>query len=205
MRHFDETVRKQLEDQVTDAESRCLLEIVVRVTPRSDRYRDAAFAWAILAGLVALGLTLFAPIDVPPLAVLPNVLVAGLVFGWLGLGAPGTKLLTSARRRGLRSLDAARACFVAESVSATRERTGVLVYASALEDLILVLPDHGAEGAAPRAEWEAVQRLGQAGRGPLPDRLVEVLTALGELGARHLPATDDDDNPDELPNAPIIG
>lgn len=204
MRHFDEEVSQRLEDGITELEKRCLLEVVVRVTPRSDPYRDTALLWGLLGGLAALVVTLFAPQEVHTATVVPNAVVIGLIVGWLGRGRPGTRLLSTARRRHDRCLQMARACFVAESISGTKGRTGVLVYASALEDLVLVLPDLGAEGAAPEVEWEELRRLA-AEPGRLPDRILRVLPALGELGARHLPAGEDDDNPDELSNKPIIG
>lgn len=204
MRHFDEEVSQRLEDGITELEKRCLLEVVVRVTPRSDTYRDTALLWGLLGGLATLVVALFAPLDVHPATVVPNVIVVGLIIGWLGRGRPGTRLLTSARRRQDRCLQMARACFVAESISGTRDRTGVLVYASALEDVVIVLPDLGAEGLAPEVEWTEINRLA-AEPGHLPDRIMKVLPALGELGAKHCPAGEDDDNPDELSNKPIIG
>ena len=204
MRHFDEDVSQRLEDGITELEKRCLLEVVVRVTPRSNTYRDTALLWGVIGGLATLVVALFAPLDVHPGTVIPNVVVIGLIVGWLGRGRHATRLLTTAGRREAHCLQMARACFVAESISGTKGRTGVLVYASALEEHIVVLPDHGAEGAAPAVEWEKLRRLA-AEPGHLPDRIPRVLTALGELGARCLPVGEHDDNPDELSNKPIIG
>ena len=204
MRHFDEQVSQRLEDAITELEKRCHLEVVVRVTPRSDTYRDTALLWGLLGGLITLVIALFAPLDVHPITVAPNVVVVGLIVGWLGSSALGTRLLTTAGRRADRCLQSARACFVAEAISGTRERTGVLVYASALEELVLVLPDLGAEGMAPAAEWTDIDRLADE-PGHLPDRIMKVLPALGELGARHCPVGEGEDNPDELSNKPIIG
>ena len=204
MRNFDEDVSQRLEDGITELEKRCLLEVVVRVTPRSDTYRDTALLWGVIGGLATLVVALFAPLDVHPATVVPNVVVIGLIAWWLGRGRHATRLLTTAARREERCLQMARACFVAESISGTKGRTGVLVYASELEDVVLVLPDHGAEGAAPAVQWERLRRLA-AEPGELPDRILKVLPALGELGAQCLPAGDDDDNPDELSNKPIIG
>jgi len=204
VRHFDEQVSQRLEDAITELEKRCLLEVVVRVTPRSDTYRDSAMLWGVLGGLATLLALLFVDLEFPTATIVPNVVVVGLIAGWLGRGAIGTRLLTTAGRRQDRCLQAARACFVAESISGTRDRTGVLVYASALEDVVLVLPDLGAEGAAPAVEWTEIDRIA-AEAGHLPDRIMKVLPALGELGARHCPAGEDDDNPDELSNKPIIG
>lgn len=204
MRNFDEPACKRLEDAVTALEARCLLEIVLRITPRSDSYRDAALLWAWIGGLLTLVVALFAPHDVHPATVVPNVVVVALLAGWLGHGRIGARLLTTRRRRAEATLRGARACFMAQSVSGTRGRTGVLVYASELEDIVVVLPDGGAEGAAPEAEWAAVIESGAPGR-PLAARLEAVLSALAALGERHLPAAPGADNPDELPNQPIIG
>ena len=94
--------------------------------------------------------------------------------------------------------------FVEERVSATRERTGVLLYVSLLEREVAILPDLGLDGRVPRAEWnEVLHRL--AGAGSLKDleeRFFEGLEQLEQRLPLHAPAVGE--NPDEIPNAPRI-
>lgn len=194
----------RIEGAVAAAEERSTLEIVVRVVPRSAPYRDIHWALATIAGFAVLAFLLFAPREVDPNWVLPEVAVTGLVAAALPRWFPLARWLTRRKRRAANVLLAARACFMEQAISGTRDRTGVLVFASALERLVLVLPDFGAEAAAPQAAWDAVSKLGRSGQGDLAERVLQVLAGLEALGAKYCEA-DPDDNPDELPNRPLIG
>ncbi|RME25398.1 MAG: hypothetical protein D6798_09055, partial [Deltaproteobacteria bacterium] len=94
--------------------------------------------------------------------------------------------------------------FHQELVHATRNRTGLLIYVSALEKQVLVLPDVGLDARVPRAEWNGLA-WGPASDPHHPhdlDHFLAGLRAVGEILARHVPALDD--NPDEIANAPRI-
>ena len=97
-----------------------------------------------------------------------------------------------------------RACFIEQAVDGTRERTGVLIYVSLLEDLVAVLPDRGAAGAAPRAEWDLLAQLGRDHSVDIVERLDAIVAGASKLGDAHLP-TDPEADVDELPNRPVVG
>jgi putative membrane protein len=204
VRRFDEAMTSRIEAAVAAAEERSTLEIVVRVVPRSAPYRDVHWALAAVAGFGVLAFLLFAPRDVDPNWVLPEVAVTGLLAAALPRWFPLERWLTRPKRRAASVLQAARACFMEQAISGTRDRTGVLVFASDLERLVLVLPDFGAQAAAPQAAWDAVSKLGRGGAGGLPQRVLQVLAGVEALGAAYCEA-DPGDNPDELPNRPLIG
>ncbi len=202
MKTFDRAMAQRLEQAVADLERGCELEVVVRVVPASGNYRDIALAAALVGAFAMLGLVLFGPSVVDPLWVLPNAVLAALLSGWVGRSRWGSRSLTSSSRRRRQAEHDARSCFVDQAISGTRARTGVLVYASVLEGLVLVVPDLGASGAAPQAEWEAVRKRG-VGVGALAERILAVLEGLAELGRARLPCSDD--NPNELSDEPVIG
>ena len=102
-------------------------------------------------------------------------------------------------------LRAAHAAFHEEAVHGTRGRTGVLVYVSALEDAVVVLPDGGVEAHVPGAELAAI-RWGEGADRAAPGSLEAFLAGLEALGAvlaAHVPPLEGD-NPDEIPNAPRV-
>jgi len=205
VREFDDALVSGLEKRVAAVEDDNTLEVVIRVVPMSGHYRDTYFLWGIVAALLVFLVAVFAPIVVDPRFLPIELLALGGLGGLLSRRWwASTRLVTRAERRLDQVWEGARACFVEQSVDGTRARTGVLVYVSLLEDLVVVLPDGGAAGAAPRAEWDALSKLGKTRGTPITERLDAVLDGIESLGDKHLPS-DGSDNPDELPNRPVIG
>lgn len=203
MKRFDRAMADRIRAAVTAAEAGSAIEIVVRVAPASGGYRDVPWLVGVSAGTIMLAVALFAPIDVTPPFVIPEVALAGALGAWLARRVRLARWLTSPRRRAAQALEGARASFHTEAVGDTRAHTGVLVYASVLEDCIVVLPDRALEGRAPGATWGAVAKVGRAADAALPERLLAVLAALGQLGREHVPCTEEDIN--ELSDEPRIG
>lgn len=196
---------EKVEASVAAVEQRSDAEVVVVVAPRSGSYADVNLRWAILFGLTALTVILHSHWSFHEDLVLLDVVLFGILGGLLSHRLdPLRRLLTTARRRHAQVQAAARQAFVEESVSATRERNGVLLYVSLLEREVEILPDHGLDGRVPRAEWnEVLHDLRQAASLPdLEQRFLRALERLKERLALHAPATGN--NPDEIPNAPRI-
>jgi putative membrane protein len=93
--------------------------------------------------------------------------------------------------------------FVEEGVSATRERNGVLLYVSAMEDACEILPDLGIDGRVPRAEWHRLRRLfTTAPRAKRGQALLDVIRGSGDvLAPAFVPGAD---NPNEIPDRPRL-
>lgn len=88
----------------------------------------------------------------------------------------------------------------------TEHNNGVLIYLLLAERAIELVADRAIYRAVPPAQWQAmVQRLGAALR---EGRLEEgVLQAIQEVGAElltYFPASDGTQNPNELPNQPLL-
>jgi putative membrane protein len=174
------------------------------VAPQSGSYRDVSLLTGIVVGLTVLLTAIYGPFVVSDQWLIVDVLVLGGLAVWTtGRLNPVVRWLTTHVRRQQQVELGAQQNFVTHCVSATKERTGVLVYTSVLEEAIWVLPDFGAEGAAPESEWAALRRLGAEHPGDLPARLLAVLEQLKPLSERYIPRDVDDVN--ELPDAPSIG
>ena len=196
---------ERLTTAVERAEARTSAEIVIVFRDRSGTYRDAAYlvgAGAALLGLVAI---IFNPLTVHDERLLPLELAALFAGGTLvaTLWPWLTRPLTTAARRAGQVRTAAAARFVEEGVHRTRARTGLLIYLSALERRIELLPDAGITAAVPPDAWQAITQ-DFAVVAVAPDTvaaLVDCVDRLADRLAKALPA-DAADNPDEISNRP---
>jgi putative membrane protein len=200
-----EAFLQRVEESVAAVERASQAELVVVVAPRSGSYADVDLRWALLAGLGALAVVLHSPWTFNPDMVLLDVVFFGFL-AWLSSRRldPLRRLLTSPSRRHEQVQHGAMQAFVEERVSATRERTGLLLYVSLLEREVAILPDLGLDGRVPRAEWnEVLHRLAGAGSPKeLERRFFEGLEQLEQRLPLHAPTVGE--NPDEIPNAPRI-
>lgn len=202
---ISEELLERLEARVAEVERGTCAELVVVLARRSGEYRDLALFPGAAAAALALLLVMYLPVDVPEPLVLPLVFLAGLVGILAGRrwSRQVGRLATGARRTE-RARARAKEAFVDEAVSATRDRTGLLLFVSLLEGHVEVIPDHGLDARIPRGEWnrltaDAVARHGVQRWEAVLD---ELLDGAGSLLAREFPATGD--NPDEIPNRPRV-
>jgi putative membrane protein len=205
MRRDDSQALASLEALVAELEARTRAELVLVLASRAEPYADAPWKAGCALALVTLGLLIFLPVDFrAEMLLLDAVLAFGLGF-LLCRASPACARLLSAparRREAVRRL--AREQWTARAVGLTRERTGVLVLASWLEDRVELQWDVGVDQAVPLEAWGEV-RGSLAARGVLrdfPEGLRVGLAPLGRVLAEHLPPGDD--NPDELPNRPVV-
>ena len=198
-----ESFLPRVEKAVAAVERGSRAEVVVVVAPRSGRYGDVDLWWALLFGLAALATILYGPWTFHPDLVLLDVAFFALLGGLLSRRLdPLRRLLTSRARRQAQVREAATVAFMEERVSATRDRSGVLLYLSLLEREAAILPDLGLDGMVPRAEWNALAHDLDGARSlkDLEERFFRGLERLEERLPQHAPALPDDR--DELPNAP---
>ncbi len=145
MTGFEQRYFENVTAAVEQVETRTSAELVVAVYPQSGRYRDVDY---LVGAIFAFGWLLFAvfnPWFVHPGYVIPFEAAALFGFGvFTGTHLPALRLyLTTKRRRDTQVRDAAASRFVADGVSNTRERTGLLIYLSRLERRLEVIPDIG--------------------------------------------------------------
>ncbi len=205
MLHTNARFSDAVESAVTDVESRTDAEVIVVAAPRSGRYLDVAVLFGCGVAWLLLLAVLFSPWAFRPAFIPLELPVVGAAAAWLANRSPALlRLLTRRARRQRQVREAADAAFHQELVHGTRNRTGLLIYVSALEDRVLVLTDVGLDARVPRAEWNSLAW----GPGSNPhrphdlDHFLAGLKSAGDILARHVPALDD--NPDEIANAPRI-
>lgn len=96
--------------------------------------------------------------------------------------------------------------FAALGVWDTEHNNGVLIYLLLAERAIELVADRAIYRAVPPQRWQAmVQRLGAALRdGRLEDGLLQAIQEVGAELATHFPAPDGTQNPNELPDQPLL-
>ena len=197
MLHTDARFSETVATVVGEVESRTDAEIVVVAAERSGNYRDLARTGAFVCALLTLFGVMTVPFEVPAAMVFVDLLVSYVLFAWLLAGRLPTRWLSSKRRRQDQVGAAAAMEFHLEAVHATPRRTGLLVYVSALEGEVRLLPDVGLEEKIPEGLWHRT-RFGED-----LDSFVAGLREIGELLATHVPDVEGAEVVD-LPNAPRV-
>jgi putative membrane protein len=163
MRHsLSNEERRQLDQQIADAEKRTGAQIVLAVIERSDAYAEIpwkAFALgASLAGLLVLIMTLMWPLASAGRAVLLTIvmiLAAGAGFALLSVFVTDfARLFLHRHRAEVETRQYAESLFLFKQMFATRERKAVLLLISLFERQVVLLPD---SGLVPELNQEAIE------------------------------------------------
>jgi putative membrane protein len=192
----DDETKIRVRRAVEAVEARSAAEIVVAVRPSAGSYLAAdLIAGSVLAYAVLL-FTLYAP---PVFALhwialmMPAAFVTGILLARV---VPSLRLALagSAVERSLR--ETARVLFVDLGVSATRDRTGILVLVAQLERRCVVLADYGVRNAVPEDVWKSVvDRIERSLENEIAaDGFVGAIEAAAEVLGKHLPRRDGDVN-----------
>ena len=200
MLHTDKRFAKAVEAAVETLEKRTDAEVVVVAAERSGHYKDVARIWASVAAFAALVTLLFIPWTVHPVMVVVEVGITWALAAWVLNGRSFLRLLVSKRRKGEQVDAAAAAEFHREVVHGTPNRTGLLIYVSALEGKVEILPDVGIQARIPGGKWASAR---EAFCHEDLDHFLTGLLAVGDLLEAHVPHVEGSDDTD-LPNAPRI-
>lgn len=197
---FSKDEAERIAAAITEVERGTAAEIVVAEEVRSDDYADVRLGWAFGLGLAGAGVV--------------HLGWPWLEAGWLlaaQLGVLFTVGVLSSlpvvlrgllpRGRAKEAVDrAARLAFMEHAVFRTRDRTGVLIFLSALEHRVVILGDEGIHARVQSSGWDALVaelvaaiRAGRAG-----DGVCQVVALLGGKLSEAAPIRPDDEN--ELPN-----
>ena len=190
------------ESLVTELESQSSVEIVVAVARSSGNYRDAQLWLALIITWVTLAVVILVPQDIPDLFLPPITAVAFLLGYWLAHRPPFKYLLVGGQRRRRQVSDAAALTFHKEHVSATAERTGILIYLSEEERDLEFLTDYAVDRVLPQATWNNLRQAILADPGQWTEKLITEMRKIQPLLNDKLPRRSDDK--DELPNRPRL-
>lgn len=218
--------RQAIETAVAAAELRTSGEIYCVTAQDSADYVETPLAWAAAAALLGPAVLLLAGVHVsaPDLtsgwtaaqvgraaetaahgALLGAILLQAALFVGVGLFTawrPVRLWVTPAAVKRERVRRRARELFIAKNVTATRARTGVLIYVSHAERMAELVADEGISSRVDPAAWTppmdaliAGLKHGDAGKG-----FRDAVALCADILAVHAPA-DADDNPNELPDS----
>lgn len=190
--------RARVKRVIAELEAQRSAEVVVAVRPSSGDYRHIDYLVGFAAAFASLLVFIFHPramrSDVFPIE---QALVFVLGAAVSRLLPPLRRVLSSRKRLDENVERAARAAFVELGVSRTRERTGILVYASLLERDVRVVADIGVpDDVAEKLSKALVPAVRDADL----SRFVSGLGSTGKALARALPrrANDENELPDEV-------
>lgn len=194
-----------VETSIAEAEKRTCAEIIVVINRQSGSYLDrellVAASWAFAALLVMV----YSPWSFEPTWLPLELLVFGAAAFLATRMVPPLRRLVLGRARQERQVMLhARNAFHALHVTGTRDRTGLFLYVSCLEDRLVLLPDFGIEAKVEPAIWQRIlDRADSLATHANPTHvLCEVIEQCAQVLAERLPPKES--NPDELPNRPRL-
>lgn len=191
---LDDAARAGFTRAIADIEAASSVEVVVAFRRRSSTYHHANIIVAAAAAFVSLAIMLFVDHAFSLAAILIDPFVmavlAGVAVEWL----PGIKrVLTRYATRHSKVERSARATFIERNVHATRDRTGLLVYISWLEQDIVLVADVGL--ALPAGAEGKLAEAMRGGGAAVAKALGSLAASLGDAAPRR------SDDINELPDA----
>jgi len=200
-RHWlSDEAKASVERAIQELEMQSAAELVVTVRRISGHYRDADLVFAALTAFVAILFYVYFPITFPDDPVPPAILLLFLASAFFCSQIAWLRRLFVSKARLRRETErAARAEFFAQGISATRGRSGLLVYVSLFEREVEVVCDIAVSQALLGASGEqAISRLYRSVKEGGVTALTSALAALGGVLSQSLPRLSDDTN--ELPD-----
>ncbi|WP_374574290.1 TPM domain-containing protein [Phenylobacterium sp.] len=221
--------RRAIEAAVREAETRTSGEIYCVVAAESSDYREIPLAWGAAVALLGPAILLLAGVEVsvPDAleggwsaaqvgdmaataargALVGAVILQGLLFiavGFLTAWAPVKRLVTPRPLKRARVRQRARELFLTRNLSATRARTGVLIYVSMDERMAELVADEGVADRVEAKAWDGPMAALVAGikRARPGEGFTEAIRLCADILAEHVPA-DAADNPNELPDSVV--
>ena len=193
-----------VEQAIAAAEARTRAEIVVCMLRASSEDRGiAGIAAMIAAGLVLLVVPAFWPGTGIWVQSGLATAVGAVVFVTMDRFDLGLKLMPG-RLTAQHARRAARALFLDRGLDATPERNAVLLFVSRAERYVEILPDRGLLSRVGQERWaEIVATFRDVARGRgMAEAAAEAVGRIGAVCAEAFPPGSD--NPDLLPNRPVI-
>jgi len=203
MEWLDESAQKRVEEAIERAEGKTAAEFVVTVRAKSGHYRAADRLFGSLVAFAGLLVYVYHPTEFTDDLVPPALaLLFAASMGFCSQVGTLRRLLTTKRVLQENVRRAAIAEFYEQRISVTRDRTGVLIYVSLMEQLVEVVPDVGIDvrrlgddGASAIAALRSAVRRGGV------EALIQGLGSLSDALGRALPRAEDDVN--ELPDGVV--
>jgi putative membrane protein len=198
-----EAERNRVVEAIRAAESKTAGEIFCVITRASSGYRLVPIAWAALIALLVPLPLIYLTSWPAGLIYMTQLVVFLAVMAILSLPAVRFRVVPR-RAMHSRAHAEARRQFLAHGLHLTRERTGVLIFASVAEHYAEIVADAGInEKVTPKVWEDAVAAMVTAiGDGRPGDGFVAAVEQCGAVLAQHFPPGTI--NRDELPNKLVV-
>jgi len=167
---FTDSDKEAIKAAVAQLEQESSGELVLYYAKNSDSYEAAAWKFSGLVGaiyaicIMALSYLWLLPPNFTPIVISSTILfsiIATFTIAWF---FPKVRLsVTSTAIINRRILTKARDMFLQEQVFNTKDRTGILIYISALEHKVLVIGDNGINAKIEKSDWEHIVALVTSG------------------------------------------
>ncbi len=191
---FAKSVKEAVTEAIREVESKTSAEVVTLVRWESGHYRDTDFSVGFGLAVVTLTAMLYLPNEFK-LWLFPVDAVVSFVLGALvcAIFPPLRRALTKKDRMQEAVRRAARAEFFSHGISRTSGRWGVLIYVSAFERMVEVVPDIGVDTEALGTPFKtAIEALTACVEGGDVSGFVKTLASLGPILGEVYPHRDDD-------------
>ena len=199
MLHTDAQFSEKVEAVVAEIERKTDAEIVVVAAARSGSYDDLVANGAAAAALLAFLALVLMPFQVNPILGMVD-LVGTFLLARFFLDAPWfLRRVAGAERKRAQVDQAAAAEFHFEAVHSTPGRKALLIYVSALEGAVELIPDVGLEARIPRGRW--ADATAEFAHDDL-EHFIRGMAKVGDLLASEVPHTGSERL--DLANAPRI-
>lgn len=200
MEFLTDSDRARIEAAIAAAERRTTAEFITVIARASDGYRYLPTLIAACATFVLSGLALLLPLDFGHTAFYAGQVLTfmtlALAFRW-----PPLKMRMVPRAiREERARLLAHEQFLDLGLSATRARTGIMLFVSVAERYVEIIADSGIQQHLDDAFWQRIiaDFVASVRAGRIADGFVAAIEACTEAVAAHHPWRPDDAN--ELPN-----
>lgn len=189
-RYFRQSDLQRITDAVVKAEAHTSGEIVPYFIDQSDRYEEAVWRGGGILGALSLAIIAMVHLFSESWHGLGPLEIGIIILGGTGLGMMLVHAVPALKRRLAgealvehRVAQRAAQAFIAEEVFNTRDRTGILLFVSLLEQKVLVVGDSGINAKVGESDWEDVVGRVVAGidRGQPAEGLIDAIGQCGVL------------------------
>lgn len=195
---------EEIKTTVSAVEATTSGEVVVVLSKRSSRYTTTELVCSIIFGYMFVFVYSLMTSNMGLMGFIASSFLGMLVcFGLLNFNAI-KRLFLSSRAMSHKVHNAAFKYFYKHGVYRTKQRTGILIYISLMERMVVVVGDEGINSKLGPNDWSGVvQKITSGIKGhDLKKGIVEGLNASTALLKTHFPVSSNDVN--ELGNALII-
>jgi putative membrane protein len=197
-KYFTDQDRKEVEDAVKAVERVTSGEIVPVIVRQSSSYKTVELYFSMFFSVFFIvALSLILKIEHVFFGFYILATFVGFMLGVLLFKIrPVRRVLLPRHLKDMKVHQTAKRAFFENSVCVTRDRTGILIYISVFEKMVVVLGDDGINSKLKQHDWDGVVKIIVEGikNGRIKDGIVLGIKSCSEMLQKHFPVKPDDVN-----------